>query len=69
MRMKSKKEAALNLVGKYTWQEKQSMGIHKFLSMVVDAWPEGEPIAITRLQKPDGSHITGPSSQQYESNC
>ena len=56
------KQTALNLVGRYTWQEKQSMGIHKFLEMVVSSWPEGEPMAITRLQKPDGSHINGPSN-------
>ena len=62
MKINPKKEAALNLVGRYTWQEKQEMGIHKFLEMVVDAWPEGEPMAITRLQKPDGSHINGPSN-------
>ena len=59
--MLKQKKAALDLVAEYSWQEKQSMGIHKFLKMVTNAWPEGEPIAITRLQKPDGSHVTGPS--------
>ena len=61
MRIQPNKEAALDFVGSHSWQEKEAMGIHNYIRMLTDLWPPGEPMVITRLQQPDGSHITGPS--------
>ena len=58
MRIQPNKEAALDFVGRHSWQEKEAMGIHNYIRMLTDLWPPGEPMVITRLQQPDGSHIT-----------